>query len=176
MSTTFQKIPADEFAQRHGWRTSAVVHRIRAGIYDGVREDGTWYVLRDAPPDLERAPAGHNYTPPPPRDLPWPTVQFPILWTGWAWWVGFGLMMLPLVLGRIEEWSVWFGVGLIIAAASVLYEAVRTGVIRAQYVGPVAYRHHPVRFTIHSACHAAYVVMGVLWAIWSAFDLFPRAM
>ena len=176
MSTTFQKVSADEFAQRHGWRMSAVVHRIRAGIYDGVKEGGTWYVLRDAPPDYERAPAGHDYTPPPPRDLPWPTVPFPILWTGWVWRGGFGLMILPLLLGQIEELFVWFGVGLVVASASVLYEALRTGVIRAQYVGAVAYRHHPVQFTVHSVSYAAYLVIGVFLTIWTAFDLIPRAV
>ena len=82
-------------------------------------------------------------------------------------------MVLPLVLGRFEEWSIWFGVGLIVVSASVLYEALRTGVIRAQYVGPVAYRLHPVQFTVHSVSYAAYLVMGVFWTIWSAFDLFP---
>ena len=40
------KVPASEFAHRYGWPESAVVSRIRAGIYDGFEEHGTWYVLR----------------------------------------------------------------------------------------------------------------------------------
>jgi hypothetical protein len=40
------KIPAADFAAEHGMPETAVVHRIKAGIYDGIEEDGTWYVLR----------------------------------------------------------------------------------------------------------------------------------
>lgn len=169
MSTPPQKIPADEFAQRHGWRTSAVVHRIRAGIYDGVKEGGTWYVLRDAPRSMERTPAGHEYAPPPPRALPWSTVAFPILWTGWAVWVGLGLILLPFLLGRTEDLFVLVAVGLTFSASSVLYEALRTGVIRAQYVGAVAYRYHPVQYTIHTTVYVVYVLLGAVLMVWELF-------
>ena len=51
METNKRKIPAEKFAARYGWRVSAVISRIRAGIYDGVEENGRWYVLRPAKTD-----------------------------------------------------------------------------------------------------------------------------
>ena len=176
LDKTFQKIPADEFASRHGWPTSAVVHRIRAGIYEGVKEDGTWFVLRDAPPEVGRTRAGLGYTPPPRPVLPWTTVPYPILWTGRASWVGLALVVAPLALGRIEEWGILFGLGALLVSAPPLYEGLRTGVLRAHYVGPVVYRDRPVAFVVNCLCFVAYAGIGVFWTVYSAFDLWPRAV
>ena len=56
MSVPQEKVPADEFARHYGWPTSAVVNRIRTGIYDGVCEDGKWYVVgRSLPVELPEA-------------------------------------------------------------------------------------------------------------------------
>jgi len=41
-----ERIPAEEYARRHGFLQSAVEHRIRAGILSGVQEGDSWYVIR----------------------------------------------------------------------------------------------------------------------------------
>lgn len=87
MTTRYQKVSADEFARRHGWPTSAVISRIRRGIYDGVREGQTWYVLRSVPPDEDSSVVAdaERYQPGselvfPERQLPWKTVTGPFAW------------------------------------------------------------------------------------------------
>ena len=48
MAETVERIPAAEFAASRGVPESAVVHRIKAGIYEGAEEGGVWYVVRPA--------------------------------------------------------------------------------------------------------------------------------
>ena len=166
VSPTFDKVSADEFARRHGWRKSAVVQRIKAGIYDGVKEHGTWYVLRDAPKEVRRFEPDFEHDPP---SLPWPTVLFPLSWTGTAFWVGFALMILPLVVGQVDELFWLFGIGIIIATATQLYEGLVTGTIRAQYTGPMTYSRRPIGFTIHALCYLGYTLIGVFILVHSVF-------
>jgi hypothetical protein len=56
-----EKIPASEFAAARGIPESAVLYRIKSGIYDGIEEDGKWFIrssswVDSAPAQVERAP------------------------------------------------------------------------------------------------------------------------
>lgn len=57
-----EKIAAAEFAAARGIPESAVVHRIKSGIYDGAEENGVWFVIRrsssvnPSPAPVESAP------------------------------------------------------------------------------------------------------------------------
>ena len=166
VSESFEKVPAEEYARRHGWRKSAVVHRIRAGLYDGVKEGGTWYVFQNAPPRMERAEPGFDYVPP---TLPWPTVPFPLGWVSAAFWIGFAAMILPLLVGRVEELFIVFGIGLMVVTAPRLYEGLTTGTIRAQYGPPMSYSRHPMGYGIHALCYLGYSVIGIAIIIHSLF-------
>lgn len=166
VSSAFDKISADEFARRHGWRKSAVVQRIKAGIYDSVKEHGTWYVLRDAPREAERFEPEFNHEAP---SLPWPTIPFPLGWAGPAFWIGFAIMILPLVVGQVDELFWLFGVGIIVATATQLYEGLVTGTIRAQYTGPMTYSRRPIGFTVHALCYLGYTLIGLFILVDSVF-------
>ena len=164
MSTTFQKIPADEFARRHGWRKSAVVHRIRAGIYDGVKEGGTWYVLRDAPPGhrgevvAQKTEPGFEFTPP---ELPWATVPGPILWAPRLPLVAALAFIVPLLLGRVEDFFALIALAITVTGASLLYEGVRTGVMpnRGFYM---AYSRNPIQYTVLGVSYLGFTIIGLL--------------
>ena len=41
-----ERVPIEAFAAERGIPASAVLSRIKSGIYSGVEEGGTWYVLR----------------------------------------------------------------------------------------------------------------------------------
>lgn len=167
--TVTERVSADEFARRHGLPESAVVHRIRAGIYDGVYEDETWYVLPNASPASVRTPAGFGYTPPPPRGLPWATVPFPIRWTRTALRIGLAILVVSIVSGQIEEWGPLFGIGVILVTGAPLYEGLRTGTIRAHHVGPVDYRERPGTFVLNAVVFVLYPALGAFFIVYTAF-------
>ena len=80
-------------------------------------------------------------------------------------------MILPLVMSRVDETMVLFGIGLFLATAPALFEGLRTGVIRAHYVGSVPYGKHPIQFTVHSACFALYAGTGIFVMAHSLLNL-----
>lgn len=41
-----ERIPAEDYARLYGFRASAIRSRIKAGILNGVRENGRWYVIQ----------------------------------------------------------------------------------------------------------------------------------
>lgn len=59
-----EKTPAAEYAALRGIPETAVIHNIKAGIYEGVEENGAWFVIRrihvseqEPSPKPERVPA-----------------------------------------------------------------------------------------------------------------------
>ena len=168
MSVTFEKVSADEFARRHGWRRSAVIQRIEAGIYDGVKENGTWYVLRDVPEDVPTCePEVVVHEPP---TLPWPTASFPISWVGSAFWIGFAIMILPLVVGRVDELFWLFGVGMVIATATQLYEGLATGTMRGLYIDDMTYGQNPLWYAALGASYLVHTLIGLFVIVHSIFS------
>lgn len=80
---TTVRIPVSEFAAQHGFRESAVISRIRKGIYDGTEADGEWFVIRRSDWDSEpgRGPGhgsgSHAGTPESPKRIPRRPLRWP---------------------------------------------------------------------------------------------------
>ena len=181
VSKKFEKIPADEFARRHGWRKSAVIHRIRAGICDGIRENGTWYVLRGVPPESEggvvseKATPGYEYVEYAPPDLPWPTVPGPFVWVSRVRLVAFGALVAVAFLDTLERSFAVVALALVVAGVSLLYEGLRTGVMRNGLGFYTAYSRHPVQYVMLGLSYLGFAIMGLFLLVMAVFG-WPRAV
>ena len=154
-----EKIPADEYARRHDWPTSAVVHRIKAGIYDGVEESGTWYVLRDSPSAEGPVPLPSQSKPE--RRLPWETVPGPFAWTTWVLRVAAAASVGVLFFADDPGRYLWV-VGLSASAvgSSITYEGLRTGTVRNKQFR-MSFRDNPIQFWVLIVTFASFVVLGL---------------
>lgn len=151
-----------------GVRPSAVVHRIRAGIYDGICEDGQWYVLRGATPDAARTPPGWDTPQLPRARLPWRTVPGPFRWVTWANRCGLLLGVVGVVAlgnGQEEQALQWVAAALGIWGSSCAIEGLLTGIVRGGRGGVAALSEHPVRFALEVMVYVGYVAIALvlLW-------------
>lgn len=173
----FRVVRADDYAREHGWIESAVIHRIRAGIYEGHEEDGTWYVYRGhdgrAAEVADRESTGFDPSTlplrPPPRPG-WAREEFPLRWVPW---VQAGFLVL-LIVPFVE------GVPLTLAPAGLcafgiftvlVYEAARTGTVRTRIMDatvtrrPKTYWTFVLMYGLLSLLGAGAVVASVVQAV-----------
>ena len=162
MSTNEERIPADEYARCYGWRTSAVIHRIRAGIYTGFREGKTWYVVpKVAESDTEVVQDGEHERSHSRSSLPWRTVSGPFHWVSWVVWIFVAVLAIVIYVEETESLFFVVGLGMFAFSSAALYEAFRTGTIR-NGAFPVAFSEHPIMFFALAATYAMLAVMGVV--------------
>ncbi|GAB5518143.1 MAG: hypothetical protein RhofKO_03940 [Rhodothermales bacterium] len=192
MNRTVEKIPASQYAARYGWQEDAVIHRIRSGIYDGVEEDGTWYILLNYSTDIEppsrhdaqshrllplRYKPGSEYTSP---VLPWRTIDGPLKWPARLRKIARFMAMSPLALALLIQLSpdmvTWllplastanFVVGLslflIAYSTSSIYEGIRTGRMPDYFFDHgTAYSNHPLSYTLIGLSYAFSTFTGLL--------------
>ena len=179
-AVTHVRIPAAEFAARHGFRESAVVSRIQKGIYDGVEVDGEWHVIRRsdlgahlagapsslAGPRAERIPATFAMS----RALAAVTTGLVLLGLGIA---GFAMFVMASTAGWSVSGSVYaFGFGLApisAALSTVLACTLWCGAMPAVFGMRVAFEEKPVLFSVLFGVQA--LAVALLWlaslAVWN---------
>lgn len=161
---------ARDYARRHGWRESAVIHRIQAGIYDGEQVDGEWYVLRGSVSTAAARGSDSDTVRRPRRRLPWYTVPGPLAWVGWtaggcmAAALGSFFGILGLDLTDHPASLPWIAFLMVLFFLVLTVEAVQTGVVRSRS-GLRSYAEMPVRFVFHL------VLYGLLTLASAAFFL-----
>jgi hypothetical protein len=166
VSTSEERIPADQFARRYGWRTSAVIHRIRAGIYDGFRDGDTWYVVDkaaydDLDSDVARKKAYKSDSTTSYPELPWKTVPGPLGWVSWVVWSILGVIAVVIYTDGAESVIPVVGFGMFASSTAVLYEAFRTGTIRNRGF-PRNFTHSPIQYSLLAATYAMLALVGLV--------------
>lgn len=166
MSEETERIAAADFARQRGLKESAVVHRIRAGIYPGTHEDGVWYVFRGP----ARAGAAVVSTLPPERppvqipepELPWTTVEGPFPWVLWVVIGGLVLTVLSAFAIPVNAGLAGISIGTLMTVmfASMVYEGVRTGTVRGR-VFDYEYKKRPFGYVFQMSFNVFMSVMGL---------------
>lgn len=168
MSEETKRISAADFARQRGLKESAVVHRIRKGVYSGTYEDGAWYVLRGP----AQAGAAEVSALPPERPpvqapkakakLPWATVEGPFPWVLWVVIGGLVLLVLSMLAIPIDAGlaGVSAGVVLVVTFGSTVYEAVRTGTARGR-VFDYNYEERPIGYVFQMTFNVFMGAMGL---------------
>jgi len=97
-----ERIDAADFARQRGLKESAVIHRIRTGIYPGAHENGVWYVFRGPArfraTEVSTLPPERPPVQAPETGLPWATVEGPFPWVLWVIIGGLTLTVLSMFI------------------------------------------------------------------------------